>query len=71
MSADEFLTATDVASLTDKQQAKQQCAALERMGVPFIVGAQGRPQVSRYHVRQIAIGAEVRQSAEPNWSTVK
>ena len=68
---DEFLSLADVASLTGKSQAGLQCAELERMGIPYIAGAKGRPQVSRFHVRQIALGVEVRQSAGPNWSAVK
>lgn len=67
----EFLTAPDLVALTGKAQAKQQCAELARRGIPFILGAQGRPQVSRHHTRMIATGQEVRQSIGPNWSAVK
>lgn len=69
--ADEFLSTADVQALTGKTQAKLQCAELERRGIPYLPGAQGRPQVSRHHVRQIALGVEVRQSAGPNWAAVK
>ena len=68
---DEFLSQADVASLTGKSQAGLQCAELERRGIPYIVGAKGRPQVSRYHVRQIALGAEVRQSVGPRLDLVR
>lgn len=68
---DEFLSAADIASLTGKAQAKHQCAELERRGIPFLPGAHGRPQVSRYHVRQIALGVEVRQSVGPRLDLVK
>lgn len=72
MSAEaEFLTATDIAALTGKSQAKHQVAELERRGIPFLLGAQGRPQVSRHHTRMIATGQEVRQSGDFNWSAVK
>lgn len=71
MSPDEFLTAADLIALTGKTQAKQQCAELERKGIPFILGAHNRPQVSRHHTRLIATGQPVVQSVGPNWSAVK
>lgn len=71
MSEAEFLTTTDVAALTGKSQAKHQVAELERRGIPFILGAQGRPQVSRHHTRMIATGQEVRQSVGVDFSKVR
>lgn len=67
----EFLTPGDVAALTGKSQAKHQVAELERRGIPFIPGAQGRPQVSRHHTRMIAQGLEVRQSVGVDFSKVR
>lgn len=68
---DEFLTHSDVISLTGKSQADKQCVELERLGIPFILGARGRPQVSRYHTRLIAQGVEVRQSVGVDFSKVR
>lgn len=67
----EFLTAADLVALTGRAHAKQQCAVLDERGIPYLVGAKGRPQVSRLHTRMIATGQEVRQSVGPNWSAVK
>jgi len=71
MLTDEFLSASDVASLTGKSQAKLQCAVLEQRGIPFLLGAHGRPQVSRHHTRLIATGQEVRQSVGVDFSKIR
>ena len=71
MLTDEFLTAADVAALTGQKQSGKQCARLDALGVPYMLGSTKRPMVSRHHTRMIAQGEEVRQSSGPNWSAVK
>ena len=71
MTEAEFLTSVDLIALTGKTQAKHQCAVLEERGIPYLLGAQGRPQVSRHHTRLIALGQEVRQSVGVDFSRVR
>ena len=65
---DEFLTPADVACLTGKAQAKLQCAELDRRRIPYILGARGRPQVSRHHARMIALGQALMRTGLRNLS---
>ncbi len=42
-----FLTPEELRSLTGRQHADAQCAALARMGLKFVIDADGRPKVAR------------------------
>lgn len=59
-----FLTADELADLTDRRRRDAQCAALTAMGIPFRVSADGRPKVLRAEVERLLSSKPERASRQ-------
>lgn len=70
MAESEFLSAAELADLTDYKVRDKQIAALTEAGIPFRLLA-GRPIVSRAHVRDWIAGVQLRQPTKPRLDLVK
>lgn len=51
-----FLSAAELCSLTGRQHADAQIAALQRMGLRYVLDADGRPKVARAAVEAALVG---------------
>jgi hypothetical protein len=66
----EFLSAAELAELTDYKQRDKQVAVLTDNGIPFrLMG--GRPIVSRAQVRDWIAGVQLRKPVGPRLDLVK
>lgn len=64
---DLFLTEQELETLTGRKRCKEQCAALDAMGVRWKINAGGSLPVGRRHVEQVLCGDASQSSAKrPN-----
>lgn len=67
-----FLTPDELQSLTGRKHADAQAASLHRMGLRFILDADGRPKVAKSAVESLlAIKTPVRKTSGPRLELVR
>lgn len=59
-----LLTSEELEALTGRKRCKEQCAALDAMGVRWKVNASGALIVGRRHVEQVLCGEATNQAPE-------
>lgn len=59
-----LLTSEELETLTGRKRCKEQCAALDAMGVRWKVNASGALIVGRRHVEQVLCGEAANQAPE-------
>ncbi|MGP9497916.1 DUF4224 domain-containing protein [Halomonas sp. AOP43-D1-4] len=61
---DLLLTPVEIETLTGRKRCKEQCAALDSMGVRWKINARGSLIVGRRHVEQVLCGEASTQAPE-------
>ena len=70
---DLLLTPGEIETLTGRKRTKEQCAALDGMGVRWKINASGALIVGRLHVEQVLCGENTNQAPEtkrPNFEAL-
>lgn len=70
---DLLLTPGELEALTGRKRTKEQCAALDAMGVRWKINASGALIVGRRHVEQVLCGENISQAPEtkrPNFEAL-
>lgn len=65
-----FLTLEEVEALTERVRKKDQVAWLQRHRIPYLIGANGHPRVSRAHIENILAGKPEATGPEPNFAAI-
>ena len=65
-----WLTADEVAELTDATRRTTQCKRLAEMGVPFTPNYTGRPLVERSAALKYKERTD-KKAAEPDWNAIR
>lgn len=65
-----FLTPEELEALTERTRKTDQVEWLHRNHIPFLVGANGHPRVSRAYIENILSGRPEANAPEPNFAAI-
>ena len=65
-----FLTPDEIEELTERKRKADQAAWLRKHGIPFLIGANGHPRVSRSYVENVLAGRSDANQPEPNFAAI-
>lgn len=65
-----FLTLEEIEALTERTRKKDQIEWLQKHGVPYLVGANGHPRVSRAYIESLLSGRTDASGPSPNFSAI-
>lgn len=65
-----FLSLEEVEALTERMRKADQIAWLQRQRIPFLVGANGHPRVSRAYIENILSGRPEQNAPQPNFAAL-
>ena len=65
-----FLNLEEIEALTERTRKKDQIAWLQERGIPYLVGANGHPRVSRTYIESILSGRLEAKGPSPNFSAI-
>jgi len=65
-----FLTLEEVEALTERKRRADQIAWLRENRIPYMIGANGHPRVSRAYVENILSGRPEANNPEPNFAAI-
>lgn len=66
-----FLSREELEALTERKRKAEQVAWLRMHRIPFLVGANGHPRVSRAFVENILAGRRSIAEPEPNFEALR
>lgn len=65
-----FLNVDELVMLTERTRKADQIAWLRQHRIPYLVGANGHPRVSRTYVENILWGRPEENRAQPNFDAI-
>jgi len=65
-----FLTPEELEALTERMRKADQIEWLQKHRIPFLVGANGHPRVSRAYIENILSGRPELNRPEPNFAAI-
>lgn len=65
-----FLTLEEVEALTERARKADQVAWLQKHRIPYLVGANGHPRVSRAFIENILSGRPEQNTPQPNFAAI-
>jgi len=65
-----FISREELEELTERKRKADQVAWLRRNRVPFFIGANGHPRVSRAYVENRLAGRQASEHPEPNFAAL-
>ena len=65
-----FLTLDEIEALTERSRKKDQIEWLQERGIPYLVGANGHPRVSRAYIESLLSGRSDPGGPSPNFSAI-
>ena len=66
-----FLTSDEIEALTERKRKADQVAWLRKHRIPYLVGANGHPRVSRSFVENVLAGKRNHSEPEPNFDALR
>ena len=66
-----FLTLDEIEALTERTRKNDQIMWLQQRGIPYLVGANGHPRVSRSYLENILAGKTDANGPAPNFSAIR
>lgn len=65
-----FLTPDELEAMTERTRKQDQVEWLRRNRIPFLIGANGHPRVSRAYIENILSGRPEKNRPEPNFAAL-
>jgi len=65
-----FLTLEEIEALTERTRKRDQIVWLQQRGIPYLVGANGHPRVSRAYVESLLAGRADATGPSPKFSAI-
>lgn len=65
-----FLMPEELEAMTERTRKAEQIAWLRKNHIPFLIGANGHPRVSRAYIENILSGRPEQNKPEPNFAAL-
>lgn len=65
-----FLTLDELEAMTERTRKQDQVEWLRKNRIPFLIGANGHPRVSRAYIENILSGRPEKNKPEPNFAAL-
>ena len=65
-----FLNREELEALTERKRKADQIAWLRKHRIPYLIGANGHPRVSRTYVENVLAGRPEANEPEPNFAAL-